>query len=296
MTQNTKQKLIKHFNLLKIMGYEYHEPVDLHLTKNDESIVLPDTIDTLKELVDNCSLCELNKYTKKKFFSKGNLTSKVMIIGDFPSSDNYDPFAGQSGKMLVAMCQNVLKLDPNDVYYTTILKCNVPLSQAVHNDNINCCKDYFIKQIEIIRRKTMTKQDFIDELNKDLANEFSAIIQYTIYAAKVMGPFRPELAKFFLEEVSDEQEHAKFLADKIITLGGTPTTIAANVAEASTNREMLEEVMKAEDKAIQAYTKRAEQASELGYKALSMDLEDMIRDETNHKEEVSKILQGWTLD
>ena len=49
MTQNTKQKLIKHFNLLKIMGYEYHEPVDLHLTKNDESIVLPDTIDTLKE-------------------------------------------------------------------------------------------------------------------------------------------------------------------------------------------------------------------------------------------------------
>ncbi|MBT5953898.1 ferritin-like domain-containing protein [bacterium] len=142
----------------------------------------------------------------------------------------------------------------------------------------------------------MTKQDFIDELNKDLANEFSAIIQYTIYAAKVMGPFRPELAKFFLEEVSDEQEHAKFLADKIITLGGTPTTIAANVAEASTNREMLEEVMKAEDKAIQAYTKRAEQASELGYKALSMDLEDMIRDETNHKEEVSKILQGWTLD
>jgi len=151
MTQNTKQKLIKHFNLLKIMGYEYHEPVDLHLTKNDESIVLPDTIDTLKELVDNCSLCELNKYTKKKFFSKGNLTSKVMIIGDFPSSDNYDPFAGQSGKMLVAMCQNVLKLDPNDVYYTTILKCNVPLSQAVHNDNINCCKDYFIKQIEIIK-------------------------------------------------------------------------------------------------------------------------------------------------
>ena len=142
----------------------------------------------------------------------------------------------------------------------------------------------------------MTKEAFIKKLNEDLSNEFSAIIQYTTYAAKVTGPFRPELSKFFLAEVADEQVHAQFLADKIVTLGGTPTTIASDVAQANSNKAMLEEVMKAESKAVQAYTERAEQANKLGFKALALDLEDMIRDESNHKEEVAKILSGWNLD
>lgn len=141
----------------------------------------------------------------------------------------------------------------------------------------------------------MSNQQLIDLLNQDLANEFSAIIQYTTYAAKVTGPFRPELSQFLLAEVADEQGHAKFLADKILVLGGEPTTQAAGVAHASTNKTMLEEVLKAENKAILAYTERAEQAAALGHKALSLDLEDMIRDETRHSEELTKILNGWDL-
>jgi bacterioferritin len=139
----------------------------------------------------------------------------------------------------------------------------------------------------------MTKEAFIEKLNQDLSNEFGAIIQYVTYAAKVTGPSRPELAKFFLAEVADEQGHAQFLADKIVSLGGVPTTVASKVAPASSNKEMLEEVLSAESKAVQAYTERAEQAAQLGYKALALDLEDMIRDESNHREEVAKILAGW---
>lgn len=141
----------------------------------------------------------------------------------------------------------------------------------------------------------MSKDELIKKLNEDLANEFSAIIQYLTYAAKVTGPFRPQLKDFFLAEVTDEQGHAQFLADKIISLGGSPVTVPSPVPEATTNREMVEAVMKAETKAIQNYTERAEQAAELGYKALSIDLEDMIRDETNHKEESQKILSGWSI-
>jgi bacterioferritin len=142
----------------------------------------------------------------------------------------------------------------------------------------------------------MDKQTFISNLNDDLANEFSAIIQYITYASKTTGPFRPELSKFFLAEVADEQGHAQFLADKIITLGGTPTTTPGPVPEASTNKEMLEAVLAAETAAVAAYTQRAQEADALGLKSLSIDLEDMIRDETNHKEEIEKILSGWNLD
>lgn len=141
----------------------------------------------------------------------------------------------------------------------------------------------------------MDKASLIIALNEDLKNEFSAIIQYITYAARVTGPFRPELSKFFLAEVSDEQTHAQFLANKIVTFGGVPTTESSQVPEATNNKEMLEEILKAETRAIAAYTQRAKQAEALGFKSLSIDLEDMIRDETNHKEEVEKILKDWNL-
>lgn len=140
-----------------------------------------------------------------------------------------------------------------------------------------------------------TTQDLINGLNTDLANEFAAVIQYTVYAAKVTGPARPQLSQFLLAEVTDEQNHAKLLSDKIITLGGEPTTIPAKVTMPETNRGMLEAVLAAEKRAVISYTERAEQATALGLKALALDLEDMIRDETTHSEEIQKILNGWAL-
>ena len=79
----------------------------------------------------------------------------------------------------------------------------------------------------------MDKKTLIDNLNKDLAGELSAIIQYITYAAKATGPYRPQLSAFFLEDVADEQLHAQFLANKIVALGGEPTTQPAPVPPAS---------------------------------------------------------------
>ena len=68
----------------------------------------------------------------------------------------------------------------------------------------------------------MEKKALIENLNEDLAGELSAIIQYLTYAAKVSGPYRPQLSQFLLTEVADEQIHAQFLANKIVALGGEP--------------------------------------------------------------------------
>jgi bacterioferritin len=141
----------------------------------------------------------------------------------------------------------------------------------------------------------MKKQTLIDHLNEDLANELSAVIQYTTYAAKVTGPYRPQLVQFFLAEVPDEQLHAQFLANKIVALGGEPATVPAPVPEAHTNREMLEAVLAAETRAVEGYTKRAQEADEYGDKGLVVQLEDMVRDETGHREETARILQDWPL-
>lgn len=141
----------------------------------------------------------------------------------------------------------------------------------------------------------MDKDKLIELLNGDLAEEYAAIIQYLTYAARATGPYRPQLAQFFLAEVADEQMHAQFLANKIVALGGVPTTKAASVADGTSNRVMLEEVMKAERGAVKRYTERAKQAESLGEKGLMVQLEDMVRDESGHSEETERILRDWPL-
>ena len=139
----------------------------------------------------------------------------------------------------------------------------------------------------------MEKQTLINNLNKDLAGELSAIIQYLTYAAKATGPYRPQLSAFFLTEVADEQMHALFLANKIVALGGEPTTEPSPVPPAPGNRDMMEAVLAAEIQAGKDYTERAKQAEEYGDKGLAVQLEDMVRDEMGHSEESERMLRDW---
>jgi bacterioferritin len=139
------------------------------------------------------------------------------------------------------------------------------------------------------------KQEIIDRLNQDLSGELGAIIQYLTYAAKTTGPYRPQLSEFFLAEIADEQLHAQFLANKIVALGGEPTTEVRPVPPAKSNREMLEAVLAAERDAVRDYSERARQAEEFGDKGLVVQLEDMVRDESTHAEETERILRDWPL-
>jgi bacterioferritin len=141
----------------------------------------------------------------------------------------------------------------------------------------------------------MDKNTLIAKLNEDLASEFSAIIQYITYAAKATGPYRPQLVQFYLSEVPDEQAHAQFLANKIVALGGEPTTEAAPVKPAETNREMLQAVLEAEKRAKAGYTQRAQEAEAFGDLGLRVQLENMVLDETGHAEETERMLREWPL-
>ncbi|KAB8139021.1 ferritin-like domain-containing protein [Gracilibacillus oryzae] len=133
-------------------------------------------------------------------------------------------------------------------------------------------------------------QELLDGLNVDLANEYAAAIMYTYHASAVSGLYRSLLKPFFEDEINDELGHALYLSDKIKTLGGTPTTTPAKVEQLTDVREMLEATYKAEAETIERYEKRKQQAEELGFTELAVKLDDMIADETHHKEETQRLL------
>ncbi|WLD94088.1 ferritin-like domain-containing protein [Alkalihalobacillus sp. AL-G] len=134
------------------------------------------------------------------------------------------------------------------------------------------------------------RQELIDGLNEDLANEYSAVIMYTYNAAVVSGLYRQVLKPFFQDEIADEQGHALYLSEKISTLGGIPTTTPAEVKQITDVREMLEEARKSEKATIDRYEQRKEQASNLKMTELVVKLEDLIADETHHMEEMDRLL------
>jgi len=137
------------------------------------------------------------------------------------------------------------------------------------------------------------QQTLIDGLNLDLAGEYQAIVMYTHYSAKLTGPYRRELRALFQAEIPDEQGHAQFLADKIASLGGDPTTRPRAVTPANHPREMLEQALQAEKQAICDYCERIGQAEAFGDVGLKVNLENQVADETRHKEEIERILGGW---
>ncbi len=113
---------------------------------------------------------------------------------------------------------------------------------------------------------------------------------YTYHASVVSGLYRSLLKPFFEDEIDDEIGHALYLSDKIKTLGGTPTTTPAKVEQLTDVRAMLEATLKAETETIERYEKRKQQAEELGFTELVVKLDDMIADETGHKEETQRLL------
>ncbi|HEX2095680.1 MAG TPA: ferritin-like domain-containing protein [Longimicrobiaceae bacterium] len=136
-------------------------------------------------------------------------------------------------------------------------------------------------------------KDLIDGMNEDLAAEYQAVIMYRTYASLVTGPYRQELRAFFEGEIPDELGHAALLADKIVALGGTPTVNPAPVPIAKDNREMLENALQAEVDTIERYTQRIQQAERAGEISIKVQLENLVVDESNHRDDIRRMLMDW---
>jgi len=136
---------------------------------------------------------------------------------------------------------------------------------------------------------TMTREELIDGLNEDLNLELETILRGVYHAAAGRGLLGHELRESIKKEMPSELEHAMFLADKIVALGGEVRIRPAIPGELGAARQLLQENIAAERKIISNYAKRIDQASEFGDKGLVIRLEDMLASETDHLEQLERL-------
>lgn len=109
----------------------------------------------------------------------------------------------------------------------------------------------------------MNIQEFISDLNADLALEYAAAIQYLQHAAMLRG------AQYFVAiheletHAAEELGHAAKLRDLIVELGGTPGVEVAPRYTSVDNLAMLQQDLDGEDTAIKRYTERIIQTRDI---------------------------------
>lgn len=135
--------------------------------------------------------------------------------------------------------------------------------------------------------------ELVRGLQEDLRGEFQAVIMYRLYASLVQGPYRQELRSFFEAEIPEELTHARILADKLAALGAEPVAEAAPVPVVREAREMLQAALDAEKETIDRYVERREQAEKAKEYGLAVQLDDIIADETHHRDELQQMIARW---
>lgn len=152
MTKLIKYKVLHHLNFLQSLGYKYCEPIDINSCATN-NFVLPNDLEQLKQFVENCSLCEFSKYKNRVDFSQGNVNAKIMFIDETASilNDEYNQLVlGKSGELLTNMIEKVLNIPISEFYFANIMKCKTTLKKEPTNCEINSCKSYLNKQIELV--------------------------------------------------------------------------------------------------------------------------------------------------
>ena len=136
---------------------------------------------------------------------------------------------------------------------------------------------------------TMTREDLINGLNEDLNLELETLLRSVYHAAAGRGMLGHELRELLKKELPGELEHASFLADKIVALGGEVRIRPAMPAEFGPARDLLQQNIAAEKKIIGNYARRIDQAAEFGDKGLAIRLENMLAAETDHLEQLERL-------
>jgi bacterioferritin len=129
----------------------------------------------------------------------------------------------------------------------------------------------------------------IEALNKAVALENAALLQYKQHALLVRGLWRRVFSDFFSAESHSALDHARKFGQKIVALGGVPTVeVGATVRQSLNVEEMLRQDLDLERQAMQVYL-AAHRLAEHDV-ALRNMLEDQIEQEQRDIEELELYL------
>jgi bacterioferritin len=135
----------------------------------------------------------------------------------------------------------------------------------------------------------MSNATIIEQLNEILKHEWTGVAQYSQASFIIEGPWREVYASKFEEDAEESFKHARLIGNKIASLGGVPVAQRNEIKQSRSLKEVLENSLAFESKAVEMYSKALELAE--GDRPLTIFLEDILLEEQEGVEEYSKLLR-----
>ena len=117
-----------------------------------------DTLDfqALSDTCKACNKCELSEERTNVVVGSGPVPCDIMVIGEGPGQQEDEqglPFVGRSGQLLTKMIEAVGINRETETYIANIVKCRPPKNRDPKPAEIEACKSYLIRQIQLVKPK-----------------------------------------------------------------------------------------------------------------------------------------------
>ena len=122
--------------------------------------VRPDAWDPWKVLrreVEGCRKCQLWRSRRRVVFGAGDTEAGIMFVGEAPGEEEDlrgEPFVGAAGELLTRMIR-AIRMERREVYIANVLKCRPPGNRDPLPEEIEACKPYLFRQIELVKPKVI---------------------------------------------------------------------------------------------------------------------------------------------
>ena len=114
-----------------------------------------DSLEKIASEVIGCPLCKLSRSRRNAVPGDGQLSSKIMFIGEAPGKNEDEqgkPFVGAAG-MILNQALEKAGIKRADVFITNVVKCRPPNNRLPENDERTICRQYLDRQISLIAPK-----------------------------------------------------------------------------------------------------------------------------------------------
>lgn len=106
----------------------------------------------LHDEITRCQRCALSQARKRAVPGEGREDAEIVFIGEAPGfheDQQGRPFVGAAGQFLEELLDSI-SLSREDVYICNVIKCRPPGNRDPLSEEIETCKPYLDRQIELI--------------------------------------------------------------------------------------------------------------------------------------------------
>ena len=162
MKKNLNQKLInliEYYNLINANFLLSNTPLKRNINNITTSLdgAKLQKLKKLKKSIQLIENCELKKNATNLVFGDGNISAKIMIIGEGPGAQEDKegkPFVGRAGKLLDKMLESI-HLNRTKVYISNVVNYRPPSNRRPTEMEIKRYLPYLKSHIEIMNPKIL---------------------------------------------------------------------------------------------------------------------------------------------